>query len=163
MSDTKVLTTTTVGSSVRQPRIAVTAVFVVQGLLFASWTAHIPDVKGGAKLALVSNAPEPLARAIDHCFWSRHFDHRHYSCRLAAAKPDPQAFQIVLHDLGAQPGEVLFIDDRAENTLTARDLGMHTITFASASALDHELHLITVASWEAAQPLRLDGSWPQPR
>jgi MFS family permease len=32
-------------SSVRWPRIAVTAVFVVHGLLFASWTAHIPDVK----------------------------------------------------------------------------------------------------------------------
>jgi putative hydrolase of the HAD superfamily len=105
----------------------------------------------GAKLALLSNAPEPLARSIDNCFWSRHFDHRYYSCRLAAAKPDPQAFQIVLHDLGAQPGEVLFIDDRADNTLTARDLGMHTITFASASALDRELHLITLASGEAAR------------
>jgi MFS family permease len=33
------------GTSVRWPRIAVTAVFVVHGLLFASWTAHIPDVK----------------------------------------------------------------------------------------------------------------------
>jgi hypothetical protein len=33
------------GSAVRWPRIAVTAVFVVHGLLFASWTAHIPDVK----------------------------------------------------------------------------------------------------------------------
>jgi MFS family permease len=30
---------------VRWPRIAVTAVFVFHGLLFASWTAHIPDVK----------------------------------------------------------------------------------------------------------------------
>ncbi len=29
----------------RRPRIAVTTVFVVQGLLFASWTAHIPHVK----------------------------------------------------------------------------------------------------------------------
>ncbi len=29
----------------RWPRIAVTVVFVVHGLLFASWTAHIPDVK----------------------------------------------------------------------------------------------------------------------
>ena len=31
--------------SMRWPRIAVTAVFVAHGLLFASWTAHIPDVK----------------------------------------------------------------------------------------------------------------------
>ena len=100
----------------------------------------------GVKLALLSNAPEPLARAIDDCVWSRHFDHRYYSCRLAAAKPDPRAFQVVLDDLGAQPCDVLFIDDRADNTLTARDLGMHTITFASASALDRELRLTTLAS-----------------
>ena len=33
------------GGPGRWPRIAVTAVFVVHGLLFASWTAHIPDVK----------------------------------------------------------------------------------------------------------------------
>src|SRR6202044_3234403 len=31
--------------SMRWPRIAVTAVFVVHGLLFASWTAHNPDVQ----------------------------------------------------------------------------------------------------------------------
>ena len=45
MSDLKYQTTPAVSSSVRRPRIAVTAVFVVHGLLFASWTAHIPDVK----------------------------------------------------------------------------------------------------------------------
>jgi hypothetical protein len=28
----------------RSPRVAVTAVFVAHGLLFASWTAHIPHV-----------------------------------------------------------------------------------------------------------------------
>lgn len=83
----------------------------------------------GARLALLSNAPEPLARAIDHARWSRHFDHRYYSCRLGVAKPDPQAFQLVLTDLAVQPDEVLFIDDRAENTRTARDLGMHSITY----------------------------------
>ena len=90
-------------------------------------------------MALLSNAPEPLAQGIDVLRWSQHFDHRYYSCRLGAAKPDPQAFQLVLRDLGVQPGEVLFIDDRAENTRTARDLGMHTITFTSARALDREL------------------------
>jgi FMN phosphatase YigB (HAD superfamily) len=34
---------------------------------------------------------------------------------------------------------VLFIDDRPENTRTARDLGMQAITFTSASALSREL------------------------
>ena len=104
----------------------------------------------GAQLALLSNAPEPLARAIDHSRWSRQFDHRYYSCRLGAAKPDPLAFQIALSDLGAQPGEVLFIDDRAKNTRTARDLGMRTITFTSASALNRELRLTTLAESSAS-------------
>jgi MFS family permease len=36
---------TTAGTATRWPRIAVTAVFVVHGLLFASWTAHIPEVQ----------------------------------------------------------------------------------------------------------------------
>ena len=99
----------------------------------------------GVQLALLSNAPEPLARAIDDSRWSRDFDRCYYSCRLGAAKPDPRAFQIVLRDLGAQPDEVLFIDDRAENTAAARNLGMHTITFTSASTLDQELWLVARA------------------
>jgi HAD superfamily hydrolase (TIGR01509 family) len=57
----------------------------------------------------------------------------------------PAAFQIVLRDLGAKPDEVLFIDDRAENTAAARNLGMRTITFTSASALDRELCLVARA------------------
>jgi putative hydrolase of the HAD superfamily len=99
----------------------------------------------GIRLALLSNAPEPIARAIDGSRWSRDFDHCYYSCRLGAAKPDPRAFRIVLRDLGAKPDEVLFIDDRAENTAAARNPGMHTITFTSASALDSELWLVARA------------------
>ena len=99
----------------------------------------------GVQLALLSNAPEPLARAIDDSRWSRDFDRCYYSCRLGAAKPDPRAFQIVLRDLGAQPDEVLFIDDRAENTAAAGNLGMRTITFTSATALDGELCLVARA------------------
>jgi HAD superfamily hydrolase (TIGR01509 family) len=110
----------------------------------------------GIQLALLSDAPEPIAQAIDHSRWSRHFDHCYYSCRLGAAKPDPRAFQIVLRDLGAKPDEVLFIDDRAENTAAARNLGIRTITFTSASALDRELCLVARA--EGGVPARLYGS-----
>jgi putative hydrolase of the HAD superfamily len=99
----------------------------------------------GARLALLSNAPEPLARAIDQRHWSRHFDHRYYSCRLGAAKPAPQAFQLVIGDLGERPDEMLFIDDRAENTRAARELGLRTITFTSAGDLDRQLRVPTLS------------------
>jgi fucose permease len=42
--------TETVVTSRRWPRVAVTTVFVVHGLLFASWTAHIPHVKAALGL-----------------------------------------------------------------------------------------------------------------
>jgi putative hydrolase of the HAD superfamily len=109
----------------------------------------------GVRLALLSNAPEPLARAIDQHHWSRYFDHRYYSCRLGAAKPAARSFELVLGDLGAQPGEVLFIDDRAENTRAARDLGMRTITFTSASDLDRALRQAPLSEPGQTGPFRI--------
>ncbi len=46
--------------------------------------ATIMDFSGrtGVRLALLSNAPEPLANAIDSSKWSDSFDRRFYSCRL---------------------------------------------------------------------------------
>jgi putative hydrolase of the HAD superfamily len=93
----------------------------------------------GTRLALLSNAPEPLAAAIDKCFWSRHFTHRFYSCRLGYAKPDPAAFTTALAHLGSDSRRVLFIDDRAANTLAATRLGMPAINFSSAAALARHL------------------------
>jgi MFS family permease len=75
VSDLTCQTTTAAGSPVRWPRIAVTAVFVVHGLLFASWTAHIPDVKehlgltdGTLGLALVG-APVGSVTAMVASSW----------------------------------------------------------------------------------------------
>jgi putative hydrolase of the HAD superfamily len=65
----------------------------------------------GSRLALLANAPEPLATAIDRCHWTWHFARRFYSCRLGHAKPDPAAFAFVLAQLAADPDDVLFIDD----------------------------------------------------
>jgi putative hydrolase of the HAD superfamily len=101
--------------------------------------------QNGVRLALLSNAPEPLAAAIDRCSWSRHFTHRFYSCRLGHAKPEPAAFTTVLTQLDADPRDVRFIDDKVTNILAAAELGMPTITFTSPSSLSRELRL-TAAS-----------------
>jgi len=91
------------------------------------------------RLALLSNAPEPLATAIDHSKWSSSFDRRFYSCRLGRAKPDPAVYQAVLDDLGATPPSVLFIDDRTENALAATALGLQAVRFTSAEDLPGQL------------------------
>ena len=103
----------------------------------------------GVRLALLSNAPEPLATAIDHSGWSPSFDRRFYSCRLGLAKLDSAVYGAVLDDLGATPGatpqSVLFIDDRAENALAATALGLQAVRFTSAEELPGQLD-----DWEAS-------------
>src|SRR5580698_9253156 len=99
----------------------------------------------GVRLGLLSNAPEPLAAAIDHSGWSARFDRRFYSCRLGLAKPDPAVFEAVLDDLGATPQSVLFIDDRAENVLAATALGLQAVRFTSAQELPDQLE-----DWETS-------------
>jgi putative hydrolase of the HAD superfamily len=103
----------------------------------------------GVRLALLSNAPEPLASAIDESGWSARFDRRFYSCRLGLAKPDPAVYEAVLDDLGARPQSVLFIDDRAENVLAAAALGLQAVRFTSAEELPGQLERL--ASFEREQ------------
>jgi len=47
--------------------------------------------------------------------------------------------------MDAAPEQVLFIDDRAENTAAAADLGVSSITLTSADALHHQLARATEA------------------
>jgi putative hydrolase of the HAD superfamily len=95
--------------------------------------ATIMDFSGrtGVRLALLSNAPEPLANAIDSSKWSDSFDRRFYSCRLKVAKPAAAVFHAVLRELAVAPESVLFIDDRAANTQAAERLGFNVARFTS--------------------------------
>jgi putative hydrolase of the HAD superfamily len=101
--------------------------------------------QAGARLALLSNAPEALAIAIDSSRWSASFDRRFYSCRLGLAKPDPAVYEAVLGDLGAAPTSVLFIDDRAENVRAATAVGLPAVRFTSAEELPGQL-----ADWQTS-------------
>jgi putative hydrolase of the HAD superfamily len=121
----------------RLTRIDVLSWLHLNALTLRTLTEHVRGA--GTQLALLSNAPEPLAAAIDGARWSRRFKHRFYSCRVQLAKPDPAMFETVLTHLEVASEEVLFIDDRDENTLAARRLGWRTITFSSATALAREL------------------------
>ncbi|MGJ6969590.1 HAD-IA family hydrolase [Streptosporangium sp. G11] len=89
----------------------------------------IEDLAGHHRLALLSNAPEPLAAAIDDAPWSAAFAHLFYSCRLALTKPDPAIFEEVLRRLGAAPGDVTFLDDRAVNVRAAAALGINALLY----------------------------------
>jgi putative hydrolase of the HAD superfamily len=106
----------------------------------ASWSHPDPAalalvkqlLDGGARFALLSNAPAGLAAAIDQLAWMEPVQRRFYSCRLGVAKPDPRAYRAVLEQLGADPGEAFFVDDRPDNVAGAERVGIPSMRFTSA-------------------------------
>lgn len=110
----------------------------------ASWThprtASIEALararRRGLRTALLSNAPIEIARAVEHLPWLGGVAPRLFSCDLGTAKPDRPAFVAALEAIGADPGEVVFVDDRADNVAAAAALGIATTLFRDPSQLD---------------------------
>ena len=100
--------------------------------LQAGTVALIEDLaKAGQPLALLSNAPGELAAEIAELPVAAHFGHLIFSCELKLAKPDPRCYSRALARLGADPDEVIFIDDRGENVAAAAAMGLSTVHFTS--------------------------------
>jgi putative hydrolase of the HAD superfamily len=62
-----------------------------------------------------------------------------FSCGLGAMKPSPAAFEAARMRIGAEPEEILFIDDSAANILEARRQGWQAILFVSTTQLTADL------------------------
>jgi putative hydrolase of the HAD superfamily len=100
--------------------------------LQAGTVALIEDLAGAAHpLALLSNAPGELATEIAGLPVAAHFGHLIFSCQLKLAKPDPRCYSRALAQLGADPDEVIFIDDRDENVAAAAAMGLSSVHFTS--------------------------------
>ncbi len=68
-------------------------------------------------------------------YFSPHF----LSYRMRLAKPDPAIYHQVLKDLDAQPHECYFVDDRKENVLAARKLGIVAHHFKNFKRLQKDI------------------------
>jgi putative hydrolase of the HAD superfamily len=90
----------------------------------------------GLRLAIFSNAPVEIAKAVDSRDWLAEFFPRMFSCNLRTVKPEPAAYLAVLEALKADPGEVVFLDDREENVIAARNVGMRAEVFTDPLQFD---------------------------
>jgi len=66
------------------------------------------------------------------------------SCWLGLRKPTRKFFDRALQIAQARPERSVFIDDRAQNIVPARELGMHTIHYQSPELLRSELRALGV-------------------
>lgn len=67
---------------------------------------------------------------FEHCLsrfpWLRKFDSWFLSYEMGLRKPHPEIYKRVLKRIGLEPGEILYLDDIAENLEPAKELGIRT-------------------------------------
>lgn len=79
----------------------------------------------------------------------RHFEEVFCSHEIASRKPEPRAYQLVLEYLKLPARQVVFVDDREENVLAARDLGMCGIVARDTTQIAEELEALGVETVSA--------------
>ena len=91
----------------------------------------LEKIQNDYKLFLLSNTNkfhiEHFKELVGHDFYNRFyncFEKVYYSNEINMRKPDLQVFNYILHENKLKTNETLFIDDRTENTDSAKKLGI---------------------------------------
>jgi len=94
----------------------------------------------GLLTAILSNMGDNVLDNMKREFdWLPRFDVLVWSYQLHMAKPDPAIYRYTLNELGVQPEETLFLDDRLVNVDAARALGMKALEFSTVERLCADL------------------------
>ena len=81
----------------------------------------------GIKTGILSNIFLAAALYLKLTGGYRGFDPLILSFKEKVDKPTPKIYEIAIKRLGVKPEEIIFIDNRAENTRAAGKLGMRTV------------------------------------
>jgi len=112
------------------------------------WTTQNPAMlawqqqlkQRGLLTAILSNMGDNVLDNMKREFdWLPRFDVQVWSYQLHMAKPDPAIYLHTLKELGAQPAETLFLDDRQVNVEAAQALGIQAIEFSTVERLRADL------------------------
>jgi len=117
------------------------------------WSVTDPEVlalmadlaESGISLAVLSNAPSSMGRLIEAQEWATRFRHLVFSGDLGVMKPDAVIFRKLLARLEADPGEVAFVDDRADNVAGAIAVGISALRFTGATQARQDLRALGLA------------------
>ncbi len=131
--------TAVLGRSAAPPQVRDLTALDVSSWLHANPAAVDSSTRAGRRgyrLAILSNAPIEVSRAIDRAPWLAAFEPRVFSCWLRLSKPDPAVYHKILDHLAAPPEEIVFFDDRPENVAAAKAVGIRAHLFTDASQVD---------------------------
>ncbi|KAJ5861279.1 uncharacterized protein N7529_008589 [Penicillium soppii] len=104
-------------------------------------SAIVRELKSqGLLIYMMTNIPRPdfdTLRATDY-MWDV-FDGVFASGYLGMRKPDACFYKHVFQSTGVPPAEMIFVDDKLENVVTARELGMAGIHFKDTTQACQEI------------------------
>lgn len=94
----------------------------------------------GLRTAVLSNIGDAMEAGVRERFrWFDEFDHLTFSHRLRIAKPEEAIYRHAAQGIGLPPGNILFVDDRAENIAAARAFGMQAVQYTDHARFIEEL------------------------
>jgi epoxide hydrolase-like predicted phosphatase len=95
----------------------------------------------GFKIALLSNTEKPIISYANNKYYKRMklFNDIIASCYVGCIKPGKKIYKIALRRLKVKPTEALLIDDREENIISAKKVGIKTILFKNYRRLLKDL------------------------
>ena len=110
---------------------------------FRSWISVEPgsiDIlhalhAGGTRLALLSNAGFDFGDAFRFAPFSQYFEQVFVSAELGLLKPDPEIYRHVARELGIEPAEMVFVDNKLANVEGAESIGVTGHHFTGVEGL----------------------------
>jgi putative hydrolase of the HAD superfamily len=108
--------------------------------------------KRGYEIGLISNCGSDVPKVWEQTALAPFFDNTGFSCAHGVGMPAPEIYRRALNALVAEPAECMFVDDRIENLVSARDLGIEAIRLQwSDWERYHTSHLDHVRRWDGAE------------
>ena len=108
--------------------------WTVENPVMVAWQRKLKQ--RGLLTAILSNISDNVLASVEREFaWIHSFDVLVWSCQLGIVKPNPEIYRHTLAELGTQPEETLFIDDKRPNVEAARALGIQAIEYSSVERL----------------------------
>lgn len=100
------------------------------------WQLQRAEVRTG----ILSNMGDAMAAGLVAKYeWLGNFHHKTWSYALKLAKPELDIYHHAARGLETAPGQILFIDDKEENLVVAREAGMQTICYGTHPAFVQEM------------------------
>lgn len=110
---------------------------------FRSWISVEPGsidilddlAAGGTRMAFLSNTGVDFGEAFRRAPFAHYFEQMFISAELGMVKPDPEIYRHAARELGIEPAEMVFIDNKAENIAGAETIGITGHVFTGVPAL----------------------------